>query len=217
MTPAHRIEPDSDEQNSSNEVSKPDEPLCEPRIYWGIGILAVVLIPGITFFAVGLSRLNSAKSSFPNIEFASPPSTVIAFHWLNMFGFAGFGILVLITPYISEDCCCWSTTAWLIVSIVFYICYLIFFFVSPEFIATVNSWNLTAYELITQQMIENGPYVSFKGWASKSGRNCTLNRSRNVSASAIDASVIPNITQGIEVKGETGVYNQLGISSKRND
>jgi hypothetical protein len=210
---SHRVEPDDGQQDNSNEVSTPSQPKSRGLFYCGIGILVVVPLNGIIFFAVGLSRFNSANSSFPNLEFASPPSTVIAFHWTFVITFASLGVLLLAQPYMSEGWLALSFIVCVVASLAFYSCYLVFYFMSPEFMATSNSWSVTTYESITQQMVQGQPYASFEGRASKSLRKCSLNSPKKVSAmNAIDASVIPNITQSIEANGIVLVKQELTVN-----
>jgi hypothetical protein len=62
-------------------------------------------------------------------------------------------------------------------------------------------------------MVQSQPYTNFEGAASKSKNVCSLDSPMKVSAvNAIDASVIPNITQTIEVKGIVFVKQELTVN-----
>jgi hypothetical protein len=86
-------------------------------------------------------------------------------------------------------------------SILGYAVYFSFYFASPEYTASSTLWNLTAYELTTQEMIKDQPYANFDRLATGTARFALSFPRKVFMVNTTDASVVPNIAQGLHAKG----------------
>jgi hypothetical protein len=96
---------------------------------------------------------------------------------------------------------------------VFYSLYLNYFFKSDEYSASTNSWSITTYNAITQQIVKDQPYARFGGWVEDFDENCQLAGYRNVYAvNATDASIFPSIGHEVETNGIVFVKIELIVN-----
>jgi hypothetical protein len=167
------------------------------RWFWiGLGFTIIPLTGFITFF-VGVGRYHSAKSNAPDLDFASPPATIIAFHWLFLLCAGALGGIFmywsvkgmyylpkLVTVLIS------------IAFVVFYTLYLVFYFRSTEFDASSTFWSAAEYESVREQWRQSQPQVYFTGEVRSLLTTCTLQSPIVLRGEgAADASDFPNFTE----------------------
>ena len=129
------------------------------RIAGGI-VAAFFLLVGILGFAVPCGQYNSSK--LDGFTYESPPATVIAFHWMCFFCGLGLGAGLFI----------WScafipgllvTVVSGILLLIFWICYMVFFFTSDEFKMGGDASTLQTLNDMWDTSEKGCPYITLTG------------------------------------------------------
>jgi hypothetical protein len=166
-------------------------------------------------FAVGRGRYTAAKALSPDLEFASPPGTVIAFHWLFMVFASALGTFIVFLSLHQEFRGCRYYIGAIISfagTIVFYVLYLIYYFSSAEFQASSNVWSVPDYDWNHVQIVEGQPQVVYTGDAEDYYYRCTLREFILQGENATDWSTFPNTTDFLDDKDIVFIKPDLDIT-----
>ena len=123
-------------------------------------VIGFFFLGGILAFSISCGQYNAQKDD--RFEYFPPPNTVIAFHWMCcIFGTTlGVGLLLASFGGFWGLCLVVASSMFLLV---FWICYMVFFFISDQFKMNDEAVTMGVLDGLWANMVKECPYADVYG------------------------------------------------------